>query len=83
MNLSSPSQDHKISEGVLTTVSNPNDWVGDRRTVQEYLEPMVLGTIISPSIYLPAIMELCHSMVSGQEGKIGKPTASLSAVLRA
>ena len=67
MNLSSPSQDHKTSEGVLTTVSNPNDWVGDRRTVQEYLEPMVLGTIISPSIYLPAIMELCHSMVSGQE----------------
>ena len=47
-------------------MSNPNDWVGDRRTVQEYLEPMVLGTIISPSIYLPAIMELCHSMVSGQ-----------------
>ena len=44
-------------------MSNPNDWVGDRRTVQEYLEPMVLGTIISPSIYLPAIMELCHSMV--------------------
>ena len=53
-------QDPRVTEGVLTTVSNPSDWV-EKRFALAYLEPMVLGTIISPTAYLSGILELCHS----------------------
>ena len=47
----------------MTTVSNPSDWV-EKRFALAYLEPMVLGTIISPGAYLSGILELCHSKVT-------------------
>ena len=53
-------QDPKVTEGVVTTVSNPSDWV-EKRFALAYLEPTVLGTIISPGTYLSGILELCHS----------------------
>ena len=43
-------------------MSNPSDWV-EKRFAMEYLEPTVIGTIISPGVYLSAILELCHSKV--------------------
>ena len=52
-----------MTEGIVTTVSNPSDWV-DKRSALAYLEPMVLGTIISPGAYLSGILELCHSKVT-------------------
>ena len=56
-------QDNKVTEGIVTTVSNPSDWV-EKRFALAYLEPMVLGTIISPGAYLSGILELCHSKVT-------------------
>jgi len=53
-------KDPRVTEGVVTTVSNPSDWV-EKRFALAYLEPMVLGTIISPTAYLSGILELCHS----------------------
>ena len=53
----------KKTEEELLIVSNPAEWV-EKRFVSEYLEPTVIGTIISPSEYLPGILELCHSKVS-------------------
>ena len=47
----------------MTTVSNPSDWV-EKRFAKEYLEPTVLGNIISPAAYLSSILELCHSKVT-------------------
>jgi len=47
--------------GETIIVSNPSDWQ-DKRFAIEYLEPTVIGTIISPSVYLPGIVELCHDM---------------------
>lgn len=47
----------------MTTVSNPSDWV-EKRFALEYLEPTVLGNIISPGAYLSSILELCHSKVT-------------------
>ena len=47
----------------MTTVSNPSDWV-EKRFAKEYLEPTVLGNIISPGSYLSSILELCHSKVT-------------------
>ena len=44
-------------------MSNPSDWV-EKRFALEYLEPTVLGNIISPGAYLSAILELCHSKVT-------------------
>ena len=52
-----------MTEGIVTTVSNPSDWV-DKRFALAYLEPMVLGTIISPAAFLSGILELCHSKVT-------------------
>ena len=52
-----------MTEGIVTTVSNPSDWV-EKRFALAYLEPMVLGTIISPGAYLSGILELCHSKVT-------------------
>ena len=47
----------------MITVSNPSDWV-EKRFAKEYLEPTVLGNIISPAAYLSSILELCHSKVT-------------------
>jgi len=53
-------KDPKVTEGIEMTVSNPSDWV-EKRFAMAYLEPTVLGTIISPGVYLSGILELCHS----------------------
>ena len=47
----------------MPAVSNPSDWV-EKRFALEYLEPTVLGNIISPGSYLSSILELCHSKVT-------------------
>ncbi|KAM9329121.1 translation factor GUF1, mitochondrial [Gastrophryne carolinensis] len=42
------------------TIINPSEFP-DKTVVSEYLEPMILGTIISPDDYLGKIMSLCQS----------------------
>jgi len=50
----------KVFQGQELLVSNPSEW-RSKFEVSEYQEPMVLGTIISPSEYLSNILEISHS----------------------
>jgi GTP-binding protein LepA len=52
-------------EGKETIVTNPSDWVDGK--VAEVYEPMVKVTVISPSEFVGAIMELCQS----RRGQLG------------
>jgi GTP-binding protein LepA len=52
-------------EGRETIVTNPSDWVDGK--VAEVYEPMVKVTVISPSEFVGAIMELCQS----RRGQLG------------
>jgi GTP-binding protein LepA len=52
-------------EGRETIVTNPSDWVNGK--VAEIYEPMVKVTVISPSEFVGAIMELCQS----RRGQLG------------
>jgi len=45
--------------GKIITVSNPGSWL-DKFIADDYREPMVTGTIITPTDYLSSIMELCN-----------------------
>lgn len=49
------SQEHGSEE---ITIVNPAQFP-DRSVVSEYLEPMVLGTILAPDTYTGKIMTLC------------------------
>lgn len=48
-------QEHGSGE---ITIVNPAQFP-DRSVVSEYLEPMVLGTILTPDVYTGKIMTLC------------------------
>jgi GTP-binding protein LepA len=48
-----------LDDGGETTVTNPSDWPEGK--VAEIYEPVVKTTIIAPSDYIGAIMELCQS----------------------
>lgn len=48
-------QEHGSEE---ITIVNPAQFP-DRSVVSEYLEPMVLGTILAPDVYIGKIMTLC------------------------
>ncbi|XP_076749587.1 translation factor waclaw [Xylocopa sonorina] len=48
----------KKYKGDMITFSNPADFP-DTQIVEEFYEPMVLGTIITPNEYIGAIMSLC------------------------
>jgi GTP-binding protein LepA len=52
-------------EGSETIVTNPSDWVDGK--IAEVYEPMVKVTVISPSEFVGAIMELCQS----RRGQLG------------
>jgi GTP-binding protein LepA len=52
-------------EGLETIVTNPSDWVDGK--IAEIYEPMVKVTVISPSEFVGAIMELCQS----RRGQLG------------
>jgi GTP-binding protein LepA len=52
-------------EGKQTVVTNPSDWVEGK--IAEIYEPMVKVTVISPSEFVGAIMELCQS----RRGQLG------------
>ncbi len=52
-------------EGRETIVTNPSDWVDGK--IAEVYEPMVKVTVISPSEFVGAIMELCQS----RRGQLG------------
>jgi GTP-binding protein LepA len=52
-------------EGTETIVTNPSDWVDGK--IAEVYEPMVKVTVISPSEFVGAIMELCQS----RRGQLG------------
>ncbi|HEX5401068.1 MAG TPA: translation elongation factor 4 [Pseudonocardiaceae bacterium] len=52
-------------EGKETIVTNPSDWVDGK--IAEVYEPMVKVTVISPSEFVGAIMELCQS----RRGQLG------------
>ena len=49
----------KKLNGQELLVSNPSEW-REKFEVSEYQEPMVLGTIISPTEYLSSVLEICH-----------------------
>jgi len=50
---------HKKKYGDIVQVSNPADWL-DRLVVEEYQEPIVSATIITPSDYLSPLLDLCN-----------------------
>jgi GTP-binding protein LepA len=52
-------------DGTETMVTNPSDWVDGK--IAEIYEPMVKVTVISPSEFVGAIMELCQS----RRGQLG------------
>jgi GTP-binding protein LepA len=52
-------------EGNETVVTNPSDWVDGK--IAEVYEPMVKVTVISPSEFVGAIMELCQT----RRGQLG------------
>jgi GTP-binding protein LepA len=52
-------------DGVESIVTNPSDWVDGK--IAEVYEPMVKVTVISPSEYVGAIMELCQA----RRGQLG------------
>lgn len=49
---------HKYGGKEMVIVSNPK-YLPDTQHIEEYFEPTVLGTIISPSKYVGAIISLC------------------------
>jgi GTP-binding protein LepA len=48
-----------MEDGTEQEVTNPSDWPGGK--IAEVREPVVKATILSPSDYIGAIMELCQS----------------------
>ncbi|HEX6878577.1 MAG TPA: translation elongation factor 4 [Nocardioidaceae bacterium] len=48
-----------MEDGTELEVTNPSDWPGGK--IAEVREPVVRATILSPSDYIGAIMELCQS----------------------
>ncbi|HSE69827.1 MAG TPA: translation elongation factor 4, partial [Nocardioidaceae bacterium] len=48
-----------MEDGTEQEVTNPSDWPGGK--IAEVREPVVRATILSPSDYIGAIMELCQS----------------------
>jgi GTP-binding protein LepA len=48
-----------MEDGTELEVTNPSDWPGGK--IAEVREPVVKATILSPSDYIGAIMELCQS----------------------
>ena len=48
-----------MEDGTEHEVTNPSDWPGGK--IAEVREPVVKATILSPSDYIGAIMELCQS----------------------
>ncbi|XP_073439547.1 translation factor GUF1, mitochondrial isoform X2 [Dendrobates tinctorius] len=63
--LSSPKLIKEYGESEITIV-NPSEFP-DKTVVKEYLEPMILGTIISPDDYLGKIMSLCQTRRAEQK----------------
>jgi GTP-binding protein LepA len=54
-----------MDDGTENIVTNPSDWVDGK--IAEIYEPMVKVTVISPSDFVGAIMELCQS----RRGQLG------------
>ncbi len=54
-----------MEDGTVHVVTNPSDWPGGK--IASVHEPIVKCTIISPSEYIGAIMELCQ----GRRGTLG------------
>ncbi len=55
-----------MEDGTEHVVTNPSDWPAGK--IAEVREPMVRCTIISPSDYIGAIMELCQSRRGSLQG---------------
>ena len=55
-----------MEDGSEHQVTNPSDWPAGK--VAETYEPVVKATILAPSDYIGAIMELCQSRRGGLEG---------------
>ncbi len=53
------SEKHRKGRDEVVTVTNPNDWV-ERPLAERYLEPMVRGTVLSPSEHLSEVLSLCN-----------------------
>ncbi|GAB1513679.1 translation elongation factor 4 [Actinophytocola sp. KF-1] len=54
-----------LDDGTEATVTNPSDWPEGK--IAEVYEPVVKTTVIAPSDYIGAIMELCQS----RRGQLG------------
>ncbi|SDD53303.1 translation elongation factor 4 [Actinokineospora iranica] len=54
-----------LDDGTELTVTNPSDWPAGK--ISEVYEPVTKCTIIAPSDYIGAIMELCQ----GKRGQLG------------
>jgi len=53
--------------GKEIVISNPADWITERSCVERYMEPTVLGTIITPTDYFSSILELCNDRRAEQK----------------
>ncbi|HET7406498.1 MAG TPA: translation elongation factor 4 [Mycobacteriales bacterium] len=55
-----------LEDGTVERVTNPSDWPEGK--IAEVQEPIVRATILAPSDYIGAIMELCQSRRGNLEG---------------